>query len=73
MLSKKSRSVPEVFIAGHGDTTDTGNRARKTSGTQDIINLDFFNNWSAKSTAAYWKILSDATDPKRRPQIGPLK
>ena len=28
---------------------------------------------AAKSTAAYWKILSDATNPKRRPQIGPLK
>ena len=33
--SKKSRSAPEVFRAGHnGDMTDTGNRARKTSGTQ---------------------------------------
>ena len=35
--SKKSRSGPEVFRAGHNrDMTDTGNRARKTSGTQGI-------------------------------------
>ena len=29
---------------------------------------------AAKSTAAYWKVLSEATNPKRRrPHIGPLK
>ena len=28
---------------------------------------------SVKSTAAYWKILSEATNPKRRPQIGPIR
>ena len=28
---------------------------------------------SAKSTAAYWKLLSKAANPKRRPQIGPIK
>ena len=28
---------------------------------------------SAKSTAAYWKVLSKAVNPKRRPQIGPIK
>ena len=28
---------------------------------------------SAKSTAAYWKVLSKAANPKRRPQIGPIK
>ena len=28
---------------------------------------------SAKSTAAYWKLLSEATNPKRRPQIGPVR
>ena len=28
---------------------------------------------AAKSTAAYWKVLSEATNPKRRPLIGPLK
>ena len=28
---------------------------------------------AAKSTAAYWKVLSEATSPKRRPQIGPIK
>ena len=28
---------------------------------------------SAKSTAAYWKLLSKAANPKRRPQIGPTK
>ena len=28
---------------------------------------------AAKSTAAYWKALSDATNPKRRLQIGPLQ
>ena len=28
---------------------------------------------AAKSTAAYWKVLSDATNRKRRLQIGPLK
>ena len=28
---------------------------------------------AVKSTAAYWKVLSEATNPKRRPHIGPLK
>ena len=28
---------------------------------------------AAKSTAAYWKVLSEATNPKRRPRIGPFK
>ena len=28
---------------------------------------------AAKSTAAYWKVLSEATNPKRRPHIGQLK
>ena len=40
--SKKSRSAPEVFLAGHNrDMTDTGNRARKTSGTQGRKSHDF--------------------------------
>ena len=34
-LSKKSRAAPEVFHTGHNrGITDTGNHARKTSGTQ---------------------------------------
>ena len=28
---------------------------------------------SANSTAAYWKVLSEAKNPKRRPQIGPIR
>ena len=39
--SKKSRSAPEVFRAGHNrDMTDTGNRARKTSGIQGMFNIE---------------------------------
>ena len=39
--SKKSRSDPEVFRAGHNrDMTDTGNRARKTSGTQGKLMVE---------------------------------
>ena len=33
----------------------------------------FENIEAAKSTAAYWKVLSEATNPKRRPRIGPFK
>ena len=28
---------------------------------------------AAKSTAAYWKVLCEPTNPKRRPRIGPFK
>ena len=39
-------------------------------GTKDVFREKID---SVKSTAAYWKILSEATNPKRRPQIGPIR
>ena len=47
--SKKSRSAPEVFRAGHNrDMTDTGNRARKTSGTQGTLAYQNSVGWRGK-------------------------
>ena len=42
---------------------------------QDVCESKLFreNTDSAKSTAAYLKVLFEATNPKRRPQIGPIR